>query len=382
MVLLIGITISIFLFSEKISKNENRVLSSFPNLIEKGTINDQIGPQIETYLKDHFPARASLIRAQFQIMYKMNGRVENEKAFVGKDGHLFMKWGSIQYNTIKEQRKVISHTAKMLQNFNNRFQNKNVHIYVAIMPDKGSALPDSYKQIYKPANRLDFAKELAQQIPQKNIHVINLNEPIKNQPELFYAAGTHINERGLLSAAQYIYDKIQKDQFPDFHEEITTKSFIKKADNTNHNYIGLVLGIVERHPIVEQAFAPVFSTRRAQHIERKKYKQFGLLEGWGDGTSNYYTKYKSLNPVVNQSFFGFGICYGYQILQFFSPVYRESSYVFFNNRGAGKQSDDILRAQIKKSLHEIKGNDTILIVVNPITVKDDLQALSDEWLSQ
>ena len=73
----------------KISEQENRTLAKFPEISKNGQMNSNYGREFESWLGDRFWGRDKLINARFQMLYKINGRIENDKAFIGDDGWMF-----------------------------------------------------------------------------------------------------------------------------------------------------------------------------------------------------------------------------------------------------------------------------------------------------
>ena len=85
----------------EITEQENRTLAKFPSIKKKGKLNFNYGKEFETWLGDRFWGRKQLIDARFQALYKINGRIENEKAFIGDDGWMFKKHKTVNIPSLK-----------------------------------------------------------------------------------------------------------------------------------------------------------------------------------------------------------------------------------------------------------------------------------------
>lgn len=131
----------------EITEQENRTLAKFPKMIKKDKPNYEFGKEFESWLGDRFWGRDKLIDARFQTMYKINGRIENDQAFVGDDGWMFMKHGIVDVPSLEKQYAEVKKSADILKRFDDKFKGKNIPIYLVLSPIETRFIKNTGKDI-------------------------------------------------------------------------------------------------------------------------------------------------------------------------------------------------------------------------------------------
>ena len=199
-----------FLSGDQISETENRVLSSKPHLLQNGQWNYSIGNQIEKFLKEHFPARQGLIRTQFELMYKLNNKIENKKAFLGFDKHEI-----ISISPLIKQKKNVKIRASTLKRLDDFFEGKNMPIYVVIVPDREVLYQKYWEKYYPPKKQLDYEQELSSALQDHpNIKFIPIKDKLSDLAEkelVFYQDDVHLTPLAQSFITKEVFQYLKKE---------------------------------------------------------------------------------------------------------------------------------------------------------------------------
>ena len=117
-----------------ISKEENRVLSTFPALSVDGHLNLKFGSELDAYLKDHFPHRQDLISNYLKLTYFINGRLENKYVIGGEEGWLFHKNTVFQHLTFNND--ALKLMSEKLERLNSILKQNGITLVVVAVPFK------------------------------------------------------------------------------------------------------------------------------------------------------------------------------------------------------------------------------------------------------
>ena len=166
------LTIPLFhMNTAEITEQENRTLVKFPEITKKDKPNYEFGKEFESWLGDRFWGRDKLIDARFQITYKINGRIENDKAFIGDDGWMFEKHGIVDVPSLEKQYEEVKKSADILKRFDDKFKGKNIPIYLVLIPDRNELYQKYWEKYYIPKPKIKM-KNLSNNSPTTQISIL------------------------------------------------------------------------------------------------------------------------------------------------------------------------------------------------------------------
>ena len=209
----------------EISEQENRTLQKYIPLFHNGILNSQFGTNFEKWYNDRFRGRSLLIDFYNKIFCFVNNKMENEKAFKGKDNWLFYK----PENGIKNFQNAIlfsdtelKNIAKFLNDFQNWCAQNHKKFYFVIAPDKNKIYGEYFYDIAK--IRPDTESKTRQLLAylEKNSDVTTIYpyailHENKDKGLLYWKNNTHWNELGAYYGYWDIIQHIRND-FPQIPE--------------------------------------------------------------------------------------------------------------------------------------------------------------------
>lgn len=199
----------------RISEDENRTLANMPVILQNGKWNYFIGRQFEDFLKDHFPARQKFIRTKFDLIYKLNNKVENIKSFYGDDGWMFDKKETLYVQSLKKQKKHAVLLSKTLKQIYERFEEKNMLIYVAIIPDREDLYKKYWEKHYPAKELVDYEKELMEALQDyPNFKFIPLKDKffkLAKKEMIFYKDDVHLTPYAQSVITKEVFKRLQED---------------------------------------------------------------------------------------------------------------------------------------------------------------------------
>ena len=197
------------------NRQENRTLAKFPKIKKHGKANYEFGKDFEKWLDDRFGGRKKLIAARFKTIYKINGKIENDKAFMNSNGYTYSKnyIKTLKQPISDEDKNTISQNIKHLAKWS---EEHNIKLYLLVIPTKENlVLADS---LYSPP-RPNITEKCISELPGLPIDILypkDLYEGKKYSDHPFYHTDQHWSEFGAFLAYQVMSEKIKKD-FPKFH---------------------------------------------------------------------------------------------------------------------------------------------------------------------
>lgn len=211
--------------NEKVDKIENRNLSLKSELIKGKSLNMNYGKETDSWLNDHFYKRREIINFYEKINTTIIGRIENEKALVGKEKWIFYKGD----NSIENFQNINLFTEAQLKNIEDNLKNReewlkkqNIKYYTFIAPDKNKIYKEYYPNYINQINSFGKGYQLREYLKNKNINLIYpYEELIKEKKEnlVYWKTDTHWNEYGGYIGYKRLIDEIKKD----FQEVKTVK---------------------------------------------------------------------------------------------------------------------------------------------------------------
>lgn len=320
---------------EEKSEQENRMLAKFPTRQSIKTASD-FSKQFEAWFNDRFLGRDDFIKIYNFMDYKINNKMENEKALGGKDGWLYTKLFNSQamyQNANLFSDKELEQIGKNLSAFIAKAQAAGVkQVYFYLSNDKESLYAEFYPDYVSKKNPFSRLEQLLDFVHTRypNIKFFNFIEKmqqIKSKGEtLFCKTGTHMNNMGSYYEYYFLMSEIAKDfpelkilQLSDFNiteayecdtdiykalkPDFYSKENLKNKKLTLKNQ-GLVkskrLRIITVNPLENAGSVVLFENTQGM----SKIKAFSI----GDSFSGRYTNYMSVSfNSVYRMFFGHGL---------------------------------------------------------------------------
>ena len=289
----------------QITKKENRTLAKFPKISGKEGVNTKFGKEFESWLGDRFWGREQLIEVNFQTLYKINGRIENDRAVMTSDGMAFGKKmvkdfcrpiDKKQFNKIKTNLAKLKKWSK----------EHNIKLYVLIPPDKEDVFIDQIPNIplkCKKNSAQDFVSKIKKEI---DMDILYPRDLYKKKYKEFTHAHTdhHWTEFGAFLTYQQLSKRIKKDfknfqtlseaDFNVFHNVKPREGYFKNLfdrpfyEGSNCFQLGLSLKqcpltheyAYYDHKDKEQLkveFGPIKMSRRTKYLKSKNKLKVALL---------------------------------------------------------------------------------------------------------
>lgn len=347
-----------------ITEQENRTLAEFPSMKKEDKLNRNYSKEFEAWLGDRFWGRNQLIGARFKILYALNGRIENEAAFVGDDGWMFEKPKILNVPPIKRQKIKIKEQSKVLKKFVDKFKKKNVLIYLLVIPNRELLYQKYWERYYKPRARLNYAKELQQEMKEfSNVFVVDPWFVIQKNADkelMYWKDDQHLTPAGMNLLLKRLYRYLAQNELKDISAPLEKE---KKLSTYRHTVdIGARLGF--KSPVnipynYKRIFWNGIEYQETEHKKSNKVKEDKL---WGNVDTIYREGY-SKSPLISKKLFILAPCYGNDVYDFLKPLYKTSSWI----RTQLFKHHLETREYVKKKIEEISDvNDpsTIILIVS------------------
>lgn len=339
-----------YLPQKKSSEWENRNLALMPHLFINQKLNENFGKDIEEWLKDQFPFRQEIIKTQFQTMFKINGRVENDQAFMLDNGWIFEKWGTVTYHTQETMQKRLKDLDESLRVLNKLMDQKNLSITFLLLPDKGWLYKDLWEPYYKPYNLEPFYQaeiNIVKKYP--NIDIIYPYEEMKNtrfSTPLFVEDDVHLSFSGAKFILQSVFDKFQKQYFP--NEKIKYKLSSLSQDVVSK------LGFDKREINSSYKLVATISDKTINSEETILLKERTAIR-----------KTEVTDPVVNKSLYIYNNCYAQRTLYpLFKHLFKKTiAFSSYNDLSDETKKDFVFK--FNKALTDIE-NDSVVLIIMPL----------------
>ena len=192
----------LFISKENISLQENRNLNKMPSIFsEKQEINERFGIEFNDWFSDRFGGRQFLINSRFCLLYLLNNRIANERAFMGDENWIFPTNGITKnIHSSKQYNKVIK-IAKNIKKIDDYFDKKDVQIYLILEPSRSILYKKYWEKYYPDIPTFKYYKPLKEELNgRSNIHIIDLEslfEENKDKILLYEKNDSHMTIRAL-----------------------------------------------------------------------------------------------------------------------------------------------------------------------------------------
>ena len=218
-ILIFGILISPLFYINTADKSvqENRTLAKFPKMKIGKKTNYEFGKDFESWLSDRFGGRSALIDSRFKTLYKINGRIENDKMVMLSDGMTFDKNKLKRFCTPINEKSF--HKIKNdLEKLNNWCKLHNIKLYMFIAPEKEDVFMDKIPNVPHCSEKmvLDFVSKVKEQMNMDILYPRDLYLQERKEFTHFHT-DHHWTEYGAFLFYQMLSKKI-RENFPKFSE--------------------------------------------------------------------------------------------------------------------------------------------------------------------
>ena len=218
---------------DAIATQENRTLATFPLTRKDDKPNYEFGKEFERWLGDRFWGRTHLISARFWMMYAINGRIENDEAFVGDNGWMFDKSKIVRVPSLDKQREKIENDADILKQFAAKFKDRNITIYLVMIPDREVLYQKYWEKHYPSQPRLDYGDELMNALKDyPNVRIADPKQVFTEKRDIgiFRKYDEHVNDHGAIILAKFFYECLGKD-VREFKKDFPLKISVQMQSN-------------------------------------------------------------------------------------------------------------------------------------------------------
>jgi alginate O-acetyltransferase complex protein AlgJ len=200
---------------------ENRTLSSRPELALSMQALGEFPAKFEAYFNDQFGFRRRLIHWQNFIKVAALGVSPSAKVVLGRDDWLYYSDIELDYyRAIKPFRPTeLEQWRRQLEYRRDWLAARSIRYLVVIPPNKGTIYPEHMPAVYnkvEPRSRLDQLLEHLK--ARSSVVVVDLREPLfaaKSKHQVFYRTDSHWNSRGAYVGYTTIIEALAQ-WFPNF----------------------------------------------------------------------------------------------------------------------------------------------------------------------
>ncbi len=201
---------------------DNRRANQFPHLWVENKLNGQYGKQFEDWFNDRFIGRKVFLKLYHKTEHVLNvSKIENTKAFVGKEDWLFFKLDNsvaLYQRTANFSDDEMAMIEKNLAQQKAWFEEKGIRYYVFVAPNKEDVYGEYYRPGIQQADDRDRIQHLQDYLQNRQSNV-DFCYPLdtllahKGDGLLYWKADTHWAPLGAYYGYERLMQPIQRD-FP------------------------------------------------------------------------------------------------------------------------------------------------------------------------
>ncbi len=192
-----------------ISINENRYLANWKPLINKeGKINFNFGKNYNTWFNDRFNLRQYFLDINTYITLLLTKKAK--KGIIDKNGFIYMNFEANHYYLLKQ---IDEKDYDTLIKFNNYLKDKNIELYVLLVPCKGYVYPPTEKILVNDNYDKLIEERVNSLNKNSNMHIINLQNKLKEESKnkyMYYKTDHHWTDDGAFIGYQELMKEITK----------------------------------------------------------------------------------------------------------------------------------------------------------------------------
>ncbi|MPQ45312.1 DHHW family protein, partial [Clostridium tarantellae] len=204
----------------KYSEQENRKLASKPNFNMNSFKDGSFSNKYEKYVNDQFLFRDKWINIK-SIGELILGKKENNNIVYGKDGYMFEKVQSIDFQRLYKN-------IEAIESFTNKVHTQNSKVAFMIVPSSYSILKEKVPYGLNMIDELKFINEINEKINKKNI--VDITDILKNNKDqyIYYKTDHHWTIKGAMLAYEKFLNHINEESI----------DFKKYEINKIENFLG------------------------------------------------------------------------------------------------------------------------------------------------
>lgn len=302
---------------------ENRILSPKAELIKDGKINTKYGTEFEAWLSDRFRYREKLLNHYVKANAFLLNRLENNKAFLGKNGWLFYK----AENSISNfQNKNLFSKEQLIQIHKNilkrqaLLQKHNINYYLLIAPDKNRIYGEHYYPEIKKVAPKGRAEELVSFLSSYNLDIVYpLKEMLeaKSQGTVYFRLDTHWNNYGAFVGYSNLMKEIKKD-YPSLNVLELNDFEVKTRPEKGGDLLNMLNVPLQKLKLEDNSILV---------LDKKVPYNYNYLKN--KGTKGVHTK--NAKPLNNLRVFVLRDSFTTAMEPFVSETFAEANYVWTHN---------------------------------------------------
>ena len=315
---------------------ENRALAQVPSLFRDGILNVNFGRDTEQWLSDHFYQRVAIIglynKMNTWLEQKVTGKIENNKAFIGKDNWIFYKAeGSItnfqNANLFSPDELIAIDLA--IEERKRWLEQHGISFYIFIAPDKNRIYSEYYPEGIFKLNDKGRVEQLEEFLNKKGrgggTFIYPYKELIRAKSEglLYWKTDTHWNEHGAFIGYTVLMDAIVQD-FPDIIPLMRHDFVVKEEPFIGGDLLAML------YPTKDKKVNALYTDVLYSKFLPKKAYNF-LYTNNEESSSIITTSPKKYNVLIfRDSFAG-------NLLPYISQTFGKVEYIWDHNMNAYKE---------------------------------------------
>jgi len=341
---------TIYLSKENLSKQENRSFSKLPSLFIDKKINENFGIEFDKWLSDRFGGRKIFIDTRFLILYRINNKIANERAFIADDDWKFPAKGIKNISSIESQQQTNIKIISSLKKIGNSTKGKDIQIYVILEPSRSMLYKKYWEKYYPYIPYYDYISELKKELKNyPDIHFIDLNDTFeenKDSIRLYDKNDPHMT----LSAVNIMIEKVVSELGSDIENPYKKLISYKDKDCKLYDNINFFDYILKIKTINKK------ETCKEIIIKDKKAKYTKIENGIREASNP--------EPYVNKDLFLILPCYEEFMFPILSELYSHTISVNYNT--FDEHDEEKLKKDAISKLKSIKsGTDVIIFLSHP-----------------
>lgn len=339
---------ALYITQKDISLLENRGLSKFPNLLSARGINEKFGEEFNNWFSDRFGGRIELINSRFFILYHINNKIANEKAFIADDDWKFPTKGIKKINSVNYQRQKNMKIINGLKKMNDSMRGKDIEFYIVLEPSRSELYKKYWDKYYPHIPYYDYVQDLKDAFySDHNIHFIDLKDKFERSKNYFrlYDKNDH---HMTLAAVNIMIDEIVQTLDRNLEKEYRqTISYVDKKCKLysflNYYDDNLAIKTVPDNEMCKKIVIP-----------KSKVKSTEIEIGINEATNP--------NPLINRDLFILFPCYE----EFIFPILKEfyAHTISVNYNVFDDHDEEVLKEHAISKLKSIKPGTVVLIFLS------------------
>ena len=204
----------VYLDKSKASTFENRNLAIFKPLYEGKKLNLNFGKDFNDWLNDHFTGRTFVMQANTVLKCLIDGKVDNDKVYAGKDRWYFRKdilRSIVHYKENDPKR--FEQTKTALIRFSNFCKRNNSELYILVMPSNEELYDQYLSGIDLSQRKFSFGPTIDNLKKETGVNIIYAKDTLQGAQKeglTNYKTDHHWTQLGAFRCYQKIMDEISK----------------------------------------------------------------------------------------------------------------------------------------------------------------------------